>query len=86
MTYAHQPGSLPIDVPETEPNPVFVPEDPPHVPAPVPSDPVETPERVPEKVSQFGPVPADGVAEAEQAARKARLSAGFQSVRREDDL
>jgi hypothetical protein len=55
MTYAHQPGSLPIDVPETEPNPVFVPEDPPHVPAPVPSDPVETPERVPEKVSGCPP-------------------------------
>ena len=42
MTYAHQPGSQPIDIPETIPNPVVKPQ---RTPAPQP--PVKTPEKVP---------------------------------------
>ena len=42
MTYAHQPGSQPIDIPETIPNPVVKPQ---RTPAPQP--PVKTPAKVP---------------------------------------
>ena len=39
---AHQPGSTPIDIPETVPNPAYTP-----APAPAPT---KVPEKVPEKV------------------------------------
>ena len=42
---AHQPGSTPIDIPETVPNPA-------HTPAPAPErTPTKAPEKVPEKIS-----------------------------------
>jgi hypothetical protein len=41
---AHQPGSTPIDIPETVPNPAYTP-----APAPAPA-PTKVPEKVPEKV------------------------------------
>jgi hypothetical protein len=41
MTRAHQPGSQPIDIPETIPNPV-VPQ-PVRVPSPAPKEPVKVP-------------------------------------------
>jgi hypothetical protein len=46
MIRAHQPGSLPIDVPETIPNPA-VPETTPAPTKPIPQEPVKTPEKVP---------------------------------------
>jgi len=43
---AHQPGSTPIDIPETVPNPAYTP-----APAPAPERaPTKMPEKVPEKV------------------------------------
>ena len=43
---AHQPGSTPIDIPETVPNPAYTP-----VPAPAPERaPTKVPEKVPEKI------------------------------------
>src|SRR5205809_3813535 len=46
---AHQPGSTPIDIPETVPNPAYTP-----APAPAleraPTKPTKVPEKVPEKV------------------------------------
>ena len=46
MIRAHQPGSEPIDIPETIPNPVVVPK--PTTPTePAPKEPVRIPERVP---------------------------------------
>jgi hypothetical protein len=45
---AHQPGSEPIDIPETIPNPVVVPK-----PTPTPTEPApKEPVRIPEKVRQ----------------------------------
>jgi hypothetical protein len=44
---AHQPGSEPIDIPETIPNPVVVPKPTPTPTEPAPKEPVRTPERVP---------------------------------------
>ena len=46
MIRAHQPGSEPIDIPETIPNPVVVPK-----PTPIPREPApKEPVRIPEKV------------------------------------
>jgi hypothetical protein len=42
MIYAHQPGSQPIEIPETIPNPVVKPER-----TPAPREPVKVPEKVP---------------------------------------
>ena len=43
---AHQPGSTPIDIPETVPNPAYTP-----APTPAPERaPTKVPEQVPEKV------------------------------------
>lgn len=48
MIRAHQPGSQPIHIPETIPNPAVVPLEPKVVPAtPAPREPVKTPEKVP---------------------------------------
>jgi len=45
---AHQPGSTPIDIPETVPNPAYPPAP---TPAPAPERaPTKVPEKVPEKV------------------------------------
>jgi hypothetical protein len=45
---AHQPGSTPIDIPETVPNPAYTPAP---TPAPAPERaPTKVPEKVPEKV------------------------------------
>jgi hypothetical protein len=44
---AHQPGSEPIDIPETIPNPVVVPMPTPTPTEPAPKEPVRIPERVP---------------------------------------
>jgi hypothetical protein len=45
---AHQPGSEPIDIPETIPNPVVVPEP---IPTPTPREPApKEPIRIPDKV------------------------------------
>src|SRR5262249_46014104 len=52
---AHQPGSEPIDIPETIPNPVVVPK-----PTPTPTEPApKEPVRIPEKVPQSGVSTAD---------------------------
>ena len=56
MIRAHQPGSEPIDIPETIPNPVVVPKPTPTPTEPAPKDPV----RIPEKVPQSGVSTADG--------------------------
>lgn len=48
---AHQPGSTPIDIPETVPNPAYTPR-----PAPAPErGPTKAPEKVPEKQSHDSP-------------------------------
>jgi hypothetical protein len=47
MIRAHQPGSEPIDIPETIPNPVVVPKPTPTPTEPAPKKPVQTPEKVP---------------------------------------
>ena len=44
---AHQPGSEPIDIPETIPNPVVVPKRTPTPTEPAPKEPVRIPEKVP---------------------------------------
>ena len=44
---AHQPGSEPIDIPETIPNPVVVPKPTPTPTEPAPKAPVRIPEKVP---------------------------------------
>jgi hypothetical protein len=44
---AHQPGSEPIDIPETIPNPVVVPKPTPTPTEPAPKEPVRFPEKVP---------------------------------------
>jgi hypothetical protein len=44
---AHQPGSEPIDIPETIPNPIVVPKPTPTPTEPAPKEPVRIPERVP---------------------------------------
>jgi hypothetical protein len=44
---AHQPGSEPIDIPETIPNPVVLPKPTPTPTEPAPKEPVRIPERVP---------------------------------------
>ena len=51
MIRAHQPGSEPIDIPETNPNPVVV-----SKPTPTPTEPAPTrePVRIPEKVPKGG--------------------------------
>jgi hypothetical protein len=52
---AHQPGSEPIDIPETIPNPVVVPK-----PTPTPTEPApKEPVRIPEKVPKSGVSTAD---------------------------
>jgi hypothetical protein len=43
---AHQPGSEPIDIPETIPNPVVVPKPTPTPTEPAPKEPVRMPEKV----------------------------------------
>ena len=48
MIRAQQPGSQPIDIPETIPNPAVVPVQPVPAPSrPAPQEPVKTPEKVP---------------------------------------
>ena len=47
MIRAHQPGSEPIDIPETIPNPVVLPKPTPNPREPAPKEPVRTPEKVP---------------------------------------
>ncbi len=48
MIRAQQPGSQPIDIPETIPNPAVVPVQPVPAPSrPAPQEPVKTPEMVP---------------------------------------
>ena len=47
MIRAHQPGSEPIDIPETSPNPVVVPKPTPTPTEPAPKEPVRIPEKVP---------------------------------------
>ncbi len=47
MIRAHQPGSEPIDIPETIPNPVVVPKPTPTPTEPAPKEPVRIPEKVP---------------------------------------
>ena len=55
MIRAHQPGSEPIDIPETIPNPVVVPK-----PTPIPTEPApKEPVRIPEKVPKSGVSTAD---------------------------
>ncbi len=46
MIRAHQPGSEPIDIPETIPNPVVVPKTPTPT-EPAPKEPVRIPAKVP---------------------------------------
>jgi hypothetical protein len=48
MNYAQQPGSQPIEIPETIPNPAVVPVQPMPAPSrPAPQEPTKTPEKVP---------------------------------------
>jgi hypothetical protein len=47
MICTHQPGSEPIDIPETIPNPVVVPRPTPTPTEPAPTEPVRIPEKVP---------------------------------------
>ena len=47
MIRAHQPGSEPIDIPETIPNPVVVAKPTPTPTEPAPKEPVRIPEKVP---------------------------------------
>ena len=49
MIRAHQPGSEPIDIPETIPNPVVVPKPTPTATEPAPKEPVRIPEKVPQR-------------------------------------
>jgi hypothetical protein len=67
---AHQPGSTPIDIPETVPNPAYTP-----APAPAPErTPTKVPEKVPEKVinsESFGRFSAVNAAEPTQPTREA---------------
>ena len=62
---AHQPGSTPIDIPETVPNPAYT-------PAPAPERaPTKVPEKVPEKViSGIADATADDIARLKNMAQK----------------
>ena len=79
---AHQPGSTPIDIPETVPNPAYTP-----APAPAPERvPTKVPEKVPEKIA-FAPSGAvtgvtsqDGVTRAAFEAHKNRENAPFSGL------
>jgi hypothetical protein len=51
---AHQPGSEPIDIPETIPNPVVVPKPTPIPTEPPPKEPVRIPEKVPLRGDHLG--------------------------------
>ena len=66
MIYAHQPGSQPIDIPETIPNPVVRPER-----TPAPQQPVKTPEKVP---ANYAPAFAGAQFRSFRDARRAGLS------------
>ena len=55
MIRAHQPGSEPIDIPETIPNPVVLPKPTPIPREPAPKEPVHTPEKVPYPLRHGGP-------------------------------
>jgi len=50
MIRAHQPGSEPIDIPETIPNPVVVPNPIPAPTEPTPKEPVRNPRKLPQNV------------------------------------
>jgi hypothetical protein len=65
---AHQPGSEPIDIPETIPNPVVVPK-----PTPTPTEPApKEPVRIPEKVPKSGVSTADSCTSGVPRTAKAR--------------
>ena len=60
MIRAHQPGSEPIDIPETIPNPVVVPKPTPSPTEPAPKEPVRIPEKIPwSGVSNAGEIVAN---------------------------
>ena len=68
MIRAHQPGSEPIDIPETIPNPVVVPK-----PTPIPTEPApKEPVRIPEKVPKSGVSTADSCTSGAPWTAKAR--------------
>ena len=68
MIRAHQPGSEPIDIPETIPNPVVVPK-----PTPIPTEPApKEPARIPEKVPKSGVSTADSCTSGVPRTAKAR--------------
>ena len=67
MIRAHQPGSEPIDIPETIPNPVVVPTPTPTEPAP------KEPVRIPEKVPKSGVSTADSCTSGVPWTAKARF-------------
>ena len=68
MIRAHQPGSEPIDIPETIPNPVVVPK-----PTPIPTEPApKEPVRIPEKVPKSGVSTADSCTSGVPRTAKAR--------------
>lgn len=43
---AHQPGSLPLEIPKQVPNPAHLPQEEPAPSVPAPKEPVEVPEKV----------------------------------------
>ena len=60
MIRAHQPGAVPIDIPEAIPNPVIVPEPNPAPKEPAPREPVKVPEKVPtDGARRQAPSPVD---------------------------
>jgi len=56
---AHQPGSEPIDIPETIPNPVVVPKPTPTPTEPAPKEPIRFPEKVPSSGEGVKSCPGD---------------------------
>jgi hypothetical protein len=76
---AHQPGSEPIDIPETIPNPVVVPK-----PTPTPTEPApKEPVRIPEKVPWGGVLKALSVGDGEFEYRIRNMNEPHERVARE---
>jgi hypothetical protein len=75
---AHQPGSTPIDIPETVPNPAYT-------PAPAPERaPTKVPEKVPEKViSGIPDRPEPGLGQGHMRAARNAADRGLRPLRRQ---
>jgi hypothetical protein len=88
VIHAHQPGSEPIDIPETIPNPVVLPKPMPNPKEPAPKEPVSIPEKRFPKGSMENPAAVCGIgmALAELALQPRYLKRGLMTLGRKRDM